>query len=174
MGPEDLLPTDRAALFPPLYQRALIQGPFRAEFPLVDGRTLELSFNLIRQDGRTTGLSVFGKDITERKVAEKPLREAENKYRNIFEGALEGIFRTSLTGQCLGANPALARMLGYESAEEVVSAITDSAHQVWRHPSDRALFLQLLEEQQVVRGYECQLKRKDGTAIWVSLNGRKV
>ena len=116
MRPEDLLPPARAALWPPLYERALSEGPFRAEYSLADGRTLELAFNRIVQDGETTGISVFGKDITERKTAEAALREAEEKYRDIFEGALEGIYRTSLEGKALAANPALAKMLGYDSA----------------------------------------------------------
>jgi len=69
---------------------------------------------------------------------------------------------------------AFAKMLGYESAQELTSTITDPAHQVWLDPNGRSRFRQLLEEHEVVRGYECQFKRKDGTAIWVSLNCRKV
>jgi PAS domain S-box-containing protein len=77
---EDLLPPARAALWTPLYERALSEGAFRVEYSLADGRTLELAFNRIVQDGETTGISVFGKDITERKTAEKILLDAE---RNI-------------------------------------------------------------------------------------------
>jgi PAS domain S-box-containing protein len=65
-------------------------------------------------------------------------------------------------------------MLGYDSAEELISATTDTAQQVWLDPNGRSRVLQLLEQHQVVRGYECQFKRKDGTAIWVSLNCRNV
>ena len=174
MGPEDLLTPAVAALWPPLFERALSEGAFRAEYPLVDGRTLEVSLNRIVQDGETTGISVFGKDITERKTAEAALREAEEKYRGIFEGALEGIYRTSLEGKLLAANAAAARMLGYDSAQELIAAIADTAHQVWLDPDGRSQVLQLLERDGVVRGYECQYKRKDGTAIWVSLNCRNV
>jgi hypothetical protein len=173
MRPEDLLPPERAALFPPLYERALSEGPFRAEYTLHDGRILEMALNPIVQDGETTGISVFGKDITERKKAEAALREAEEKYRTMFEGAPEGIYRATLEGATLVANPAMAGMLGYESAQEVVSTVTDSKHQVWLDPDERSQFLQVLEEQEAVRGYECQWKRKDGTAIWVSLSSRK-
>jgi PAS domain S-box-containing protein len=171
---EDLLPPARAALWPPLYDRALSEGSFRAEYSLHGGRTLELAFNRIVQDGETTGISVFGKDITERKTAEKTLLEAEKQYRDIFDGAIEGIFRTSLEGKYLAANSALAKMLGYDSAQELVSAINDSAHQVWLDPNERSRFLQLVEQHEIVRGYEGQFKRKDGTAIWVSLNCRNV
>ena len=65
-------------------------------------------------------------------------------------------------------------MLGYDSARELVSAITDTAQQVWLDPNGRSRVLQLIEEQGAVRAYECQYKRKDGTAIWVSLNCRNV
>jgi signal transduction histidine kinase len=79
---------------------------------------LELAFNRIVQDGESTGISVFGKDITERKTAEAALREAEENYRGMFEGALEGIYRASLEGKYLAANsalatrPMLARLMG--------------------------------------------------------------
>jgi PAS domain S-box-containing protein len=109
-----------------------------------------------------------------RSVAEKSLRKAEQKYRAIFDGALEGIYETSPQGQSLTANPALARMLGYDSPDDVTSAITDSAKQVWVNPSERAEYIRLLEKQDVVRGFECQFRRKDGTKIWVSLNTRRV
>ena len=174
MRSEDLLPPAKAALWTPLYDRALSEGAFRAEYSLVDGRTLELALNRIVQDGETTGISVFGKDITERKTAEKILLDAERRYRDIFDGAIEGIYRVSLEGKYLAANSALAKMLGYESAQEGVSTITDAARQVWLDPNERSRVVRLREEHEVVRGYECQWKRKDGTAVWVSFNGRKV
>ena len=105
MRPEDLLPPARAALWPPLFDRALSEGPFRTEYSLADGRTLELAFNRIVQDGETTGISVFGKDITERKTAEAALREAEEKYRGIFEGALEGFYRATFEGKHSSCEP---------------------------------------------------------------------
>ena len=110
----------------------------------------------------------------ERKQAEESLRKAEEKYRNIFEGALEGIYETSPEGQNLTASPALARMLGYESAEEVTAVIKDSAHQVWVNLEERARYARLLEEQNVVLDFETQFWRKDRTKIWVSINGRRV
>src|ERR1035441_5720441 len=171
---EEWLPPQRYALWPPMFDRALSEGPFRTEYSLLNGRTLELSFNPIRQDDRTVGVSVFGKDITERKAAEKGLREAESKYRNIFDGAVEGLYQTSLEGKPITGNLALAKMLGYESPEEGVRAVTDVALQVWLDPNERSHFVKLLEDQSVVRGYESQFKRKDGTPLWASLNSRIV
>jgi PAS domain S-box-containing protein len=174
MLPGDLLPPDRAALFPPLFNRALTEGPFRVEYSLTDGRSLELSFNPIRQDGRTTGFSVFGKDISKHKAAEGARREAENQYRQIFEGALEGIYQASIQGKVLRANAALAHMLGYESAQDFVSALAGAAPELWFDPSERLRALELLERHGVVRGYECRWKRKDGSHAWVSVNSRVV
>ena len=171
---EEWLPPQRYALWPPMFDRALSEGPFRTEYSLLDDRTLELSFNPIRQDDRTVGVSVFGKDITERKAAEKGLREAESKYRNIFDGAVEGLYQTSLEGKPITGNLALAKMLGYESPEEGVRAVTDVALQVWLDPNEPSHFVKLLEDQSVVRGYESQFKRKDGTPLWASLNSRIV
>jgi len=176
MCPEDFAPPERAALWPPIYERVLREGPFRVEYPLLLSRILELSFNPIVVAGGTTGISVFGKDITERKAAESALKEAEKKYRDIFDGALEGIFQASLEGKSMAANPALARMLGYDSPQELQSSIKDLGKDVWVDPDERTRYLQMVKEQGAgaVLGYECRLKRKDGTVIWVSLNGRLV
>jgi len=117
--------------------------------------------------GAALALEGFITDITE-------LKEAESKYRNIFDGALEGLYRTTLQGRSLAANPALARMLGYGSAQEFITAVTDTTHQLWVDPDERSRCLQLLEAHGVVRGFESQFKRKDGTAVWVSINLRKI
>ena len=85
MRPEDLLPPERAALWPPLFQRALSEGHFQAEYSLIDGRILEVAFNRIVQDVETTGISVFGKDITDRKRAENAMRESERRLRTVLE-----------------------------------------------------------------------------------------
>src|SRR5271166_101882 len=71
----DALPPERAALWPPFYERALSTGPFQTEYVLVNGNIIEFSFNPIVVDGKETGVSVFGKDITERELAGEALRE---------------------------------------------------------------------------------------------------
>ncbi len=105
--------------------------------------------------------------------AEEAMRKAEAKYRDIFDNALEGIFETSPQGESLTANPALVRMLGYDSPGEFISSITDLEHQVWVDPSERLRYIQLLETQDIVLGFECQLKRKDGTKFWALLSARR-
>jgi len=91
-----------------------------------------------------------------------------------IRGGARRIYRATFEGSTLVANPAMAGMLGYESAQEVVSMITDSVNQVWLDRMSGRRFLQMLEQHETVRGFECQWKRKDGEAIWVSLSSRKV
>jgi diguanylate cyclase (GGDEF)-like protein/PAS domain S-box-containing protein len=174
MRPKDFVPPGRVNLLPPLYDRARAEGSFRVEFPLADGRTLELAFNPIVVDGVVTGVSVFGKDITERKTSERTLKQAEARYRSIFDGALEGIFQTSLDGKLLAGNPALARIMGYDSIDEALSVVTNLANDVWIDPHERERYVQLVEEHGAAQAFECRMRRKDGAIIWISLNTRLV
>jgi len=119
-------------------------------------------------DGTVEGYVVVARDVTELRKAEEARRESEAQYRSIVEGAAEGIYRTSLAGKILAANPALAAILGYESAEAMINEVMDTGRQVWADADDRSRFTRLLDEQGTVRGYECQFVRKDGTPIWVS------
>ncbi|OPY69564.1 MAG: Sensor histidine kinase TodS [Syntrophorhabdus sp. PtaU1.Bin002] len=123
---------------------------------LVETRTLELENvnQLLRQD------------VLQRKQVEESLRKSEEKYRNIFENAVEGIFQTTPEGQFISANPALARMLGYETPEEMVSSITDIANQIYANPKIRSTVRQLLRNDGIVRNFEFQGYRKDGQLLW--------
>jgi PAS domain S-box-containing protein len=109
-----------------------------------------------------------------RKRAEQELRESEAHYRGLYEDSLEGIFRTSPEGKVLFVNPAMARIIGYDSPDDVARSITDLASQIWVVPEERLRFIQRIEEEGSIRAYECRLRRKDGTPIWVSLNVRPV
>ena len=73
--PEDLLSPERAAIWQPLFERALATGPIRAEIPFPGNQVFEMSFHPIVVDGKVTGLSIFGKDVTEHNRAERELRE---------------------------------------------------------------------------------------------------
>ncbi len=102
------------------------------------------------------------------------LRESEDRYKSIFENSLEGIFQTTPEGRITAANAALAKMLGYDSAEEIIMSVTDVGAQVWVNPEERARLVQRLQEEGAVRGHECRFKRRDGTAFWVSLSTRPI
>ena len=302
----ETLPPATAALWPPMYKLVLDKGPFRAQYPLKDGRCLDLSFNPIRQGGSVIGIAVVGRDISEQKTAyerlgftlsnlrasesryrtafhtsmdamliarvsdrvyldandaalsmfgftseeftgrtaeelnlfvnpedrqlsldrlnrfgecrnlelqlrnksgdilwaifsssiididgtpcvlsigrdisearaaKQAIERAEQKYREIFEHAPEGIFQTSAEGKALAINVAGARMLGFATAEEAIAGITDTARHTWLVPEHRDHYVALMEEHGEVNKYPCQFKRADGTPLWVSVTSRRI
>ncbi|MGL4503453.1 MAG: PAS domain S-box protein, partial [Planktothrix sp.] len=111
-----------------------------------------------------------GIDITERKQAEEALKQAEANYRSIFENAVEGIFQTTSTGIYLSANPALARIYGYQSPEELIQNLTNIQDQLYVQPQRRQQFVKLLAEQGEIVGFESQIRRLDGQLTWISEN----
>lgn len=135
---------------------------------------VEVSSRLIYENGVPVGVQGLVRDITERKRSELAVREAERKYREIFEHAGEGIFQSTPGGRYLAANPALARMLGFDSPAELIRNRNDIPHQTYVEPAQREDFKQLLERFGVVRGFEHQVYRKDGTKIWITVNARAV
>jgi two-component system sensor histidine kinase/response regulator len=113
-------------------------------------------------------------DIEDRKRAEEALREAEQKYRDIFENAGEGIFQSTPEGRYIAANPALAWMYGFASPEDLIRSRQDIPLQVYVDPTRREEFKHRLEAQGAVRGFEHEVFRKDGSKIWISVNARAV
>ena len=106
------------------------------------------------QGGTITGLVGLSRDITQLKQTERALRQAEEKYRAIYENSVEGIFQTTRDGHFLSANPSLARMYGYGSPEEVVAALTDIEHQLYVDPDRRNEFSRQMRELGEVSGFE--------------------
>jgi PAS domain S-box-containing protein len=104
--------------------------------------------------------------IDERRKAEDSLIENENKFRNIFENAKEGIFQTNIDGSYISVNPALAKMYGYDSPEELIKSRTDISKDAYYDPGERDNFLKIMEKQGFVKGYEYEVKHKDGHKIW--------
>ena len=141
----------------------------------LDGTEVEVESRVIPFlfEGKNA-VQVILRDITARRAAERELRAAEAKYRSIFDNALEGIFQNTPEGVFISANPALARMLGFESPEELIRERNDLAQQSYADPAQRAEFQRLLEEKGVVNNFEYQVRRKDQSKIWVSENVRAV
>ncbi len=107
----------------------------------------------------------------ERRGAEDALRESEAKFRGLFEGVMEGVYRTTRDGRLLVANPAFVQMLGYASAEEIYRVPVTSLY--W-YPSDRDTYVRRMESEGEVRNDEYVLRRKDGSMVVVVANGRVV
>jgi PAS domain S-box-containing protein len=155
------------------------EEPFEEELRLrrADG---EYRWFLIRTDplrdeqGRIVKWYGVSIDIEDRKRAEQALRAAEQKYRDIFENAGEGIFQSTPDGRYVAANPALARIYGFASPEELMHSRQDISLEVYVDPTRRKEFKLQLEQQGAVRGFEHEVFRKDGSRIWISVNARAV
>jgi diguanylate cyclase (GGDEF)-like protein/PAS domain S-box-containing protein len=119
-------------------------------------------------------LRIFIVDITERKTAEAARILAEKKYRSIFENAAEGIFQSTLEGQYLTVNPTLARIYGYSSPEEMVQSIQTGNSQLYVDFKRRQQFIKTILAEGYVYNFESQIRRQDGTIIWVLENVRLV
>ncbi|MCP4350426.1 MAG: PAS domain S-box protein [Desulfobacterales bacterium] len=100
----------------------------------------------------------------------KKLRESEEKFRSIFENAIEGIFQSTIDGRFLSVNPAMAYYLGFDSPDDLMQNITDIKKQLYVIPERRDELICHIKEQEIVRGFEVQQYCKDGTKIWASLD----
>jgi PAS domain S-box-containing protein len=113
-------------------------------------------------------------DISERKQVEENLRIAEENYRSIVENALEGIFQSTPEGRFISVNPAMARIHGYASSEEMLNSIADIGRQTFVNPAEREELKRLLNEQGQVKDFEYQIHQKDGGIAWIEENTRVV
>ncbi|MGZ5481025.1 MAG: PAS domain S-box protein [Pyrinomonadaceae bacterium] len=167
-----------------LFQRSV-------EVSLRDSKPCDVTFRIIRpdkveriihargevmkgDDGNAVRMFGTARDITEQARSEQALIDAESHYRDIFENAREGIFQSTPEGQYLVANPALARMHGYESPEALIAGCQDISHQIYADPLRREEFKLLMETAGVVTDFEIKTRQKDGSNLWVSVNARAV
>lgn len=114
------------------------------------------------------------RNVTEQKRAEAALRIAEENYRGIFENALEGIFQSTPNGAFIRVNPALARIYGYDSPNEMLTHIVDIERQIYVDPLGRQEFKRRMTEDGEVKNLVYQSYRSDGSIIWVEENTRAV
>ena len=96
------------------------------------------------------------------------------RYRSIVQNAVEGIFQSSPDGRYLLVNPALARMYGYDSPEQLMESVENISRTIYVEPDIRSQFQQQMEHDGEVHGLEYQVRRRDGTIIWVSEHSRSV
>ena len=116
----------------------------------------------------------MGTDLSELKKTEEELRKSEEKYRQIFENAVEGIFQTTPQGRFVSANPAMARILGYDSSQELMATVKNIKKQLYVSKEVRDDFIRIIKTQKEVSGFEIQFYRKDGSQIWASVHARSV
>ena len=117
----------------------------------------------LNEDSRAAAEAEYESRLKE----EKARRAAQDAYGRIFENSMEGIYETTAAGYVMTANPALARILGYGSAEEMTG---QPIARHYMHPEERLSFLSMLDEQGSVLGYEFEARRVDGSSVWLSNN----
>ena len=160
---------DRDRMVAGLREKGEVDG-MEAQFRMKDGtvRTGLMSARLLDLDGEPCVLSVT-RDITDRKIAEDELRRSEERYRHLIETMPDGVYRSTHDGRFLEVNPAMVRILGYDSVEDLMAIHIPT--QLYFDPSDResAALEEQLEEMAVFR-----LRKKDGSEVWVEDHGRHV
>ena len=102
------------------------------------------------------------------------LRIAEEKYRSIYENALEGIFQSNQEGRFISVNPAMAQLYGYDSPADMIASINNIAEQIYVDAEERDSFTRLLDETGEVKNFEYRSYRQDSSIIWVEENTRAV
>jgi PAS domain S-box-containing protein len=117
---------------------------------------------------------VLQHEIQKRRQADHDLRLVEHRYQSIFEHALEGIFQTSRDGKYIAANPALVKMYGYTSFDELANNINNIATQLYVDPERRAEFIRLMQENGQVLHFESEVHCRNGKTIWISENVRSI
>ena len=115
---------------------------------------------------RTLAEADAAREAAVRALAEQRL--AEESYRKLFETSIDGIYVTTPAGALLNANPALARMMGYDAPEELINAISDVSDNVYVHPEARDEYKFLMQRDGMVREFEYQVRRRGGDILWLS------
>ncbi len=95
-------------------------------------------------------------------------RLAEESYRKLFEDSVDGIYVTTPGGALLNANPALARMMGYDTPADLIRGVTDLAHTIYVHPAARAEYELIMARDGTVHDFEYQVRQRDGGILWLS------
>ncbi len=136
------------------------------------GKRIAVHWRMWLLPGGPVGQQIlFALSETAQTSAEGPITAS---YRDIFENAVEGIFRSTIRGQYIEVNPALAKMFGYGTPAESMAALQDLNTQLYVQPGRRAEFLRLMREQGYVAGFESEVWRADRTSIWISEFARTV
>ena len=180
MGPGDLFTPDRAALWPPLYERALKEGRFQTEYGMADGRYLELELNPIVESGKNTGVWVLSKDITERKAARQSLvsviealRATEERYHTAFETCTDSITISRMSdGMILDANKAFLDFFGF--SREEIAGRTAPELGMWVEPRERDILLETVRREGKCRNLEVHTRLKSGEITWTLLSATTI
>ncbi len=143
------------------------------DYSLID-RGQKMWFSAAVSPVREDTVIVVARDISDRKQAEEALIIAEERYHSIVENAIAGIFQSTVDGQYLSVNPALAKIYGYASGEELQQSIQNLNTQLYVNPERRQEFIESIAAQNSVSGFESMVYCKDKSIIWISETARAV
>ena len=148
------------------------------------------AYRMVRPDGNTVWVEDFGRavldsegrairfigiktDVTDRIRFEEARRDAEERYRSLFENAVEGLWRMGSEGRLTEANPAMAEILGFATPAELIAHV-GRIRELFADQTRWNELKRLVEQQDRVLGHEVELIRRDGQHVWVSLNLRVI
>lgn len=179
MTDTDLFPPDLAAMFQAndkavLHKKAPIQ--FDSEIPLPQGvKMMETVLApMLTSGGEVLGVVGIARDVTRRKRLEQELKDTEWRYRNIYENAVEGIYSATVEGRILHANPAAARLFGFDSVEALKREVNDIGMELYDDPEDRLRLVARLQSRDTVSGFQARCKRRDGSTFWMGAHVRGI
>ncbi len=174
----------------PLLQKAKLVGLFYLENNLISGAFTPDRLEVLKHLAASMAISIENARLYSAREAQalelkdtnarlhqqiQERRRTEEKYRSIFENALEGIFQATPEGRFISANPALARLFGFEDPDAIIREIKDIGKELYVRPEQRdTLQALMLEQGAAVSGYEVRMYRKDGSTIWASIHARPV
>jgi len=149
---------------------------FEALFRANDDRGIPMLFSrstLKDENDKITGFMYFLTDLTDLKATQEELKMAEKQYRSMYQNAVQGMFQSRLSGELIRVNPSYARILGYESVDEVLS-LKEGADKFYFSSEDRDRMIRAVQKKGAVVNHELRLKRKDGKPVWILANIRYI
>ncbi|NDJ59867.1 MAG: PAS domain S-box protein, partial [Chloroflexi bacterium] len=178
LDPDAIIPPEHRAKVDTILAQLLNGERVDGELPLqLPPGTLWVQFTARPEHDPQTGqvTHIYGalRDITAKREAEQARIEAEIRYKQLFDEAVFGIYRTTFAGAIIDVNPALAQILGYESPEQFKAEVKN-ANDLYRDPQQRRDHLTLALDSTARQINEVQLKRRDGQPVWVTLDSRTV
>jgi diguanylate cyclase (GGDEF)-like protein/PAS domain S-box-containing protein len=147
---------------------ALFRVKDESEIPMLFSRS-----TLKDENDNIAGFMYFLTDLTDLKATQEELKRAEERYRSMYQNAVQGMFQVKVSGEIIRVNPSYARILGYDSVDEILS-VKEGANRFYFNLEDRAKMIRTVQRKGNVLNHELCLKRKDGKPVWILANIRYV
>ncbi len=107
-------------------------------------------------------------------ISRNEVVKIEKKYREFYENTYLGVVQITPEGKFLSLNPEVARFYGYENPQDMINEIKDVGSQIYKNPSDRMKFVEIMQKNRMVRDFEIPIIKRDGTEAWISLSSKSV